>query len=50
MNRAPVTYEAVPCRDPVSDVEVKDVNPVIVVAVAPKAMLVLPTVTALFCN
>jgi hypothetical protein len=45
-----VAQEAVPNKDPVNAVEVTDVNPVIVVAVAPNDIGVDPTVTELFAK
>ena len=45
-----VAHDAVPNKDPVNAVDVTDVKPAIVVAVAPKLIDVLPTVIALFAK
>jgi hypothetical protein len=45
-----VAHEAVPNKDPVNAVDVNEVNPVIVVAVAPNDIGVDPTVTELFAK
>jgi hypothetical protein len=45
-----LAHEAVPNKLPVKLVEVKEVNPVIVVAVAPRETAVEPMVTEEFCN
>jgi hypothetical protein len=45
-----VAQEAVPNRDPVNAVEVTEVNPVIVVAVPPRLIAVLPTVILEFAK
>lgn len=50
LDKAEVAKEAVPSNDPVNAVEVTDVNPASVVAVAPKLIPVLPTVIELFAK
>ena len=50
LDSADVAKEAVPNNEPVNAVEVNEVNPVIVVAVAPNDIEVDPTVTELFAK
>jgi hypothetical protein len=50
LDKALVAKDAVPNKDPVNAVDVNEVNPVIVVAVAPSDIEVDPTVTELFAK